>query len=152
MLKGKLMSLRDRLDQALYHASTSNRARSDFDLDPEKSTIPSENLRPAAVLVPIIDYASGAKILLTRRAEHLSKHAGQISFPGGKLDETDSTPEAAAVRETAEEIGVSKEYIDIIGRLDPYITVTSFQITPVVAVLKPGVYGSTRRPRGSRDI
>jgi len=94
--------------------------------------------RRAAVLVPVIGHASGATVLLTRRSDHLTAHAGQISFPGGKIEGTDATPLAAALRETHEEIGIPGETVDPLGYLDLYQTGTGFRIVPVVAMIEPG--------------
>ncbi|MHC8510086.1 MAG: CoA pyrophosphatase [Rhodospirillales bacterium] len=92
---------------------------------------------PAAVLVGLVEHAEGLSILLTQRTDHLDHHPGQISFPGGRMESADATPEAAALRETHEEIGAPAEYVRIIGRLDDYITGTGFRVTPVVGVLRP---------------
>ncbi|MCT8971923.1 CoA pyrophosphatase [Microbaculum marinisediminis] len=94
--------------------------------------------RRAAVLVPVIGHESGATVLLTRRTEHLAAHAGQVAFPGGKIEGTDATPLAAALRETEEEIGIPAEKIDPLGYLDLYQTGTGFRIVPVVATVAPG--------------
>lgn len=93
--------------------------------------------RRAAVLVPVIARDEGATVLLTRRTEHLSAHAGQVAFPGGKIEGIDATPLAAALRETEEEIGLSRERIDTLGYLDLYQTGTGFRIVPVVGMVKP---------------
>lgn len=95
-------------------------------------------LRPAAVLVPLVERPEGLTILLTRRAEHLQVHAGQISFPGGRAEPLDAGIIDTALRETREEIGLTPEYIDVVGYLDPYETVTGFLITPVVSFVTPG--------------
>ena len=92
----------------------------------------------AAVLVPIVLRELGAQILLTRRATHLRDHAGQISFPGGRIEPEDVDPVAAALRETEEEIGLSREHIEIIGQLPAYATVTSYHVVPVVGLVRPG--------------
>ena len=92
----------------------------------------------AAVLVPLVDRPAGMTVLLTRRTDTLADHAGQISFPGGRIESSDPTPEAAALRETWEEIGLGAEYIDIAGRLDELLTGTGFHVTPVVGVVEPG--------------
>jgi 8-oxo-dGTP pyrophosphatase MutT (NUDIX family) len=94
-------------------------------------------IRPAAVLIPIVDHAEPT-VLLTQRAAHLNDHAGQISFPGGKIDATDATPLDAALREAEEEIGLSREFIDPIGYLDLYATGFGFRILPTLARIKPG--------------
>lgn len=92
---------------------------------------------PSAVLVPLVDRDGGFTILLTRRTEHLHNHGGQICFPGGRVDAGDTSPAATALRETAEEVGLPAEAIDVIGCLDPYLTVTGFLVTPVIGVVRP---------------
>ncbi|MEJ6007950.1 CoA pyrophosphatase [Paucibacter sp. AS339] len=92
----------------------------------------------AAVLVPLVLRDGGLSLLLTRRSEQLRAHAGQISFPGGRVEPTDASIEAAALRETEEEIGLSREHIEVLGRLPVYSTVTAFQVTPVVALVTAG--------------
>ena len=94
--------------------------------------------RPAAVLVPIVERSGRHTILLTRRGEHLHDHPGQVSFPGGRLEDTDSGPIDAALRETAEEIGLGREYVELAGVLDGYETVTGYGVTPVVGFIRPG--------------
>ena len=94
--------------------------------------------RPAAVLVPLVERPGGHTVLLTRRADHLHDHPGQVCFPGGRLDDTDRGPIDAALRETSEEIGLRREYIEIAGVLDGYETVTGYGVTPVVAFIRPG--------------
>lgn len=94
--------------------------------------------RRAAVLVPVVAREDGATVLLTRRTDHLPAHAGQVAFPGGKIEGTDATPLAAALRETREEIGIEAGTIDPVGYLDLYETGTGFRIVPVVAMVEPG--------------
>jgi len=94
-------------------------------------------IRPAAVLIPVVDHAQPT-VLLTPRAAHLNDHAGQISFPGGKIEPTDASPLDAALRETCEEVGVGREFIDPIGYLDLYGTSFGFRILPTVARVRPG--------------
>ncbi len=93
---------------------------------------------PAAVLVPVV-MGSEPSVLLTKRTSHLSKHAGQISFPGGRIDPGDSGPEAAALREAHEEIGIEPASVAVLGRLTDHITGTGYRITPIVAVLPPAL-------------
>jgi 8-oxo-dGTP pyrophosphatase MutT (NUDIX family) len=94
-------------------------------------------IRPAAVLIPIVDHPEPT-VLLTQRAAHLNDHAGQISFPGGKIDATDASPLDAALREAEEEIGLAREFVDPIGYLDLYATGFGFRILPTLARIKPG--------------
>jgi 8-oxo-dGTP pyrophosphatase MutT (NUDIX family) len=110
--------------------------RGDHDLNPGM-TPPSAALRPAAVLVPLIDHAQGMSVLLTQRTAHLSAHAGQISFPGGRIEEHDPDAVAAALRETEEEVGLPRDRVSVIGRLDTYVTGTGFEITPIVGIVAP---------------
>jgi len=92
---------------------------------------------PAAVLVALV-LGPQPGVLLTKRTSNLAKHAGQVSFAGGRIDPEDASPEAAAIREAQEEIGLDPALIEIIGRLPDYVTGTSYRITPVLAVLPPG--------------
>ena len=94
-------------------------------------------IRPAAVLIPVVDHPQPT-VLLTQRAAHLNDHAGQISFPGGKIDAADASPLDAALREAEEEIGLSREFVDPIGYLDLYGTAFGFRILPTVARVRPG--------------
>jgi 8-oxo-dGTP pyrophosphatase MutT (NUDIX family) len=96
----------------------------------------------AAVLVPIIMDAA-PRILLTRRADHLRSHAGQVSFPGGRIDPEDASPEAAALREAWEEVALDPAAVEVIGRLPMHETGTGFVVTPVVGLVRPEV---TLRP------
>ena len=98
-------------------------------------------LKCAAVLVPLIWMDDQWHLLFTRRTDHVESHKGQVSFPGGGCDEVDSTPEDTALRETEEEVGIDRRDVRILGRLVNMITVTSFRVTPVVAVIKwPAVF------------
>ncbi len=92
----------------------------------------------AAVLIPLVMRESGLQVLLTQRAAHLRSHAGQISFPGGRSESDDADASATALRETAEEIGISADFIEVIGHLPTYSTVTAFQVEPIVALVRPG--------------
>ena len=115
-----------------------NWVRSDWDLNPEMVAdfAVMEPARPAAVLVPIIA-RDELTVLLTQRPDTMSKHAGQIAFPGGKLEQTDADFAAAALREAEEEIGLEHRYIDTLGYLDMYRTGTGFNVAPVVAIIRP---------------
>jgi 8-oxo-dGTP pyrophosphatase MutT (NUDIX family) len=111
----------------------------DHVLNPElRQLMDGASIRDAAVLVPVVDRADGATLLFTTRAAALRKHAGQIAFPGGSVDPTDASPEAAAIRESFEEIGLAPGFIETVGRLPRYSTTTGFRITPVIAVVRPG--------------
>lgn len=94
-------------------------------------------LTPAAVLFPIVLHPAGLTVLLTQRTAHLRDHAGQISFPGGRVEADDLSPTHTALRETEEEIGLSREHIEIAGFLPEYRTGTGFCVTPVVALVRP---------------
>jgi 8-oxo-dGTP pyrophosphatase MutT (NUDIX family) len=91
----------------------------------------------ASVLVPLVMRPDGLQVLLTQRTEHLNNHAGQISFPGGRRDPGDGDAVATALRETEEEVGLTRERIEIIGCLPSYTTVTNYVVTPVVAFVRP---------------
>jgi 8-oxo-dGTP pyrophosphatase MutT (NUDIX family) len=91
----------------------------------------------AAVLVPLVQRPSGLHVLLTQRTDHLHDHAGQISFPGGRTEPEDGSPEATALREAEEEVGLAHEHVQVIGRMPVYTTVTNFVVTPVVALVEP---------------
>jgi 8-oxo-dGTP pyrophosphatase MutT (NUDIX family) len=122
---------------ALHDHAITNVIRGDLDLDPalwEKAGVTAT--RPAAVLIPVVDHPE-ATVLLTLRTGDLSSHAGQIAFPGGKIDATDASPLAAALREAQEEIGLEASLIDPIGYLDLYLTFSGFRILPVVARVIP---------------
>ena len=92
----------------------------------------------ASVLVPLIARDTGLQVLLTRRTDHLRDHAGQISFPGGRQEDDDADVIATALRETEEEVGLTRNFIEVIGTLPHYATVTGFVVTPVVALVQPG--------------
>jgi len=110
----------------------------DFDLTSAQKPVPDTPLIPAAVLVPIVEHTRGLSILLTKRTDHLHDHPGQISFPGGRSEETDSGPIATALRETEEEIDLKPSFIHVIGFLDTYETTTRYLVTPVVGLITPG--------------
>jgi 8-oxo-dGTP pyrophosphatase MutT (NUDIX family) len=97
-----------------------------------------ENMRAAAVLVGIVDRPEAPTLLMTVRSQHLRQHAGQISFPGGRLESFDADIAAAALRETHEEIGIDVSFIQPIGFLTDTVVQTGFRITPVVAMIRPG--------------
>ncbi len=114
-------------------------APSDFDLNPDAVVWLKDHPepRPAAVLVPVIARLP-LTVLLTQRTDSLPRHAGQIAFPGGKIEECDRDPVAAALREAEEEIGLDPRLVEPLGYLDAYRTGTGYRIFPIVALVKPG--------------
>lgn len=113
-----------------------DRVSGDHVLNPEfTQAMVSAKMRDAAVLVPVVDHGSEATLLLTRRADSLRKHSGQIAFPGGAIDPQDGTAEKAALREANEEIGLVEKQAEIIGHMPRYLTGSGFSITPVLAVV-----------------
>jgi len=108
---------------------------SDFDLNPGLRHRPSQQLRPAAVLLAFWLKPEGSALILTKRASHLKDHPGQIAFPGGKVDPTDAGPKAAALRETWEETGLASSQVELLGQLPVHETVTGFAITPFVGLV-----------------
>lgn len=109
------------------------RPSSDFDLNP--GVRPRPPLRPAAVLVPIVERGGGLRVILTRRAALLKHHPGQVAFPGGKQDPGDASLSATALREAREEIGLDAGAVQVLGTLDPHETITRFLVTPVVGLV-----------------
>ena len=114
--------------------------RSDYDLNQgmRAEAPPLEALTPAAVLVPIVGHAGAPTILLTKRTDHLRDHAGQVSFPGGRVEMADEGPVDTALRETDEEVGIDRSHVEIVGHLANYETRTGFSVTPVVGYVRPG--------------
>ena len=91
----------------------------------------------AAVLIPLLLKEEGLSVLLTQRTNHLRDHAGQISFPGGRMDPEDQTPDDTALRESREEIGLDPKRVEVIGYLPQYLTVSGYSVTPVVGLVQP---------------
>lgn len=110
-------------------------ARGDHDLNPGMR--PRDELIPAAVLVPLVDRPDGLTVLLTQRTAHLNDHAGQVSFPGGRVEPNDPDHHATALREAEEEVGLPPDRVEIIGTLDPYIVRSGYRVTPVVGFVNP---------------
>lgn len=107
------------------------------DLPPALEKLRPRKLVPAAVLLPIIERAGGLTVLFTVRAPGLRHHAGQVSFPGGRLGPSDPGPKEAALRESAEEIGLAADLVEVAGYLPNYLTITGFSVTPVVGFVQP---------------
>ncbi len=125
----------DRLENSFETFGVRSSSRGDHDLNP--GMVPVTVLREAAVLVPIVERPEGLTMMLTQRTDHLDHHPGQISFPGGHIEDDDASPEDAALREAEEEVGLERTHVEIIGRLDQYVTRTGFSITPIVGLIDP---------------
>jgi 8-oxo-dGTP pyrophosphatase MutT (NUDIX family) len=132
--------MRARLD-ALERLSLHEPLRGDHDLNPDWGAdwgqVPGATT-PAAILAPIVKRPSGWTVLLTQRTNDTPAHPGQISFPGGRVQAGDADALAAALRETEEEIGLSRRVLEPIGAWDRYSTGSGFAITPIVALVEPG--------------
>lgn len=145
-LESLLRARLDPLDGASHGANT----RSDGDLNPDWVDRPT-TFRPAAVLAPIVKRAEGWTMLFTQRAEETPAHPGQISFPGGRVQESDADAVETALRETEEEIGLARRFIEPLGAWDQYETGTGFRITPIVGLIEPG-FSLTLDPREVADV
>ncbi len=124
---------------------------SDFDLDNDSILLPDRQLRPAAVLIPILMDQDQPRIILTKRASGLKHHPGQIALPGGKVDLTDSSVTAAALREAQEEVGLNPSSVEVLGALPGHETVTCFTITPIVGLIN-GPVELTPEPGETEEI
>lgn len=115
-----------------------SRIEGDHTFNPDlQETIVRTGLRRAAVLVPVIDRGDEAGVLLTKRADALRSHSGQIAFPGGRIDPEDVSAEAAALRETHEEVGLGTGDIEVVGRMPDYFSGSGYQVTPVLGIVRP---------------
>ncbi len=111
----------------------------DYHLNPDfKDDLDKRDFKPAAVLIGLVERNGEAHVILTKRTEKLSNHSGQVAFPGGKIDEDDASPEAAALREAWEEIGLDINEVDVIGRLPDYYSGSGFLIAPVIGIVSSG--------------
>jgi 8-oxo-dGTP pyrophosphatase MutT (NUDIX family) len=97
-----------------------------------------ETWKPASVLVPLVNHPAGVTVLLTQRTADMPSHAGQIAFPGGRREKSDVDATATALRETEEEVGIGRGFVDVVGTMDLYHTGTGYEITPVVGIVTPG--------------
>lgn len=115
-------------------------SKGDHELNPEMESWlePGETYRDAAVLVPLVNRPGGLNALFIQRTDSPDAHGGQVAFPGGKVERSDTDSIAAALRETHEETGVSHEFVEVIGLLDHYRTGTRFKIAPVVGIVSEG--------------
>ena len=121
---------------AFLRAAGPGEDSSDFDLNPAVVLPEGRRLRPAAVLVALMQDERGPQLILTRRSAALKHHPGQIAFPGGKIDAGDEGPVDAALREAEEEIGLRRSNVEILGALPPHETVTGFTVTPILARIR----------------
>ena len=124
-------------------------ANSDFSLS---GVVPLPEIwRPAAVLVPLVNRASGVTVLLTQRTEDMPSHAGQVAFPGGRRQDSDVDATDTALREAHEEVGLERHFVEVVGSVDLYRTGTGFEITPVVGIVTPG-FTTQADPREVADV
>ena len=133
-----------RLTRDVVRAKLMRAAADGVPIPGDEGVLPSEtdddaSLTPAAVLIGLVERPRGPAVLLTQRTDHLRDHAGQISFPGGRVEPTDPSVHAAALREAEEEVGLNRAEVEILGELACYDTVTGFRIHPVVGWLQPSV-------------
>lgn len=123
--------MRDKLTQVIPHNNAALHHDSDV-----PSPNPGSALRQAAVLIPLVHHNHEWQVLFIRRARNeRDRHSGQVAFPGGRLETTDLSHEAAALRETQEEIGVAASHIQVVGHIRPYLTISHYQVTPIVGIL-----------------
>ena len=127
---------RHRLSAAALHERFARELPWQADVSRDSRLFADRPLRQAAVLVPIV-LRSSPTVLLTRRADQLSSHSGQIAFPGGKVDESDADATAAALREAEEEVGLAPRWVEVLGALPEYLTGSAYRITPVVGLVQP---------------
>lgn len=122
----------------------------DHALNPDLGAAPVK-AKPAAVLIPIVAHAGGPTMLFTERASKLRTHAGQVAFPGGRVDDDDASPLITALREAEEEVGLAREFVEPLGYLAPYQTGTGYRVVPVVAMVRPG-FELTLNPHEVVDV
>jgi 8-oxo-dGTP pyrophosphatase MutT (NUDIX family) len=147
-LRAWISSHLDPLDDPTANAS--GRLASDFDLNPAMTPAADSRATPAAVLVALVERDYGLSVILTRRADALRKHSGQVAFPGGRADPGE-TPPVTALREAHEEIGLHPHLVSLAGLSTPYRTGTGYLVTPVVGFVEPG-FTLTANPDEVADI
>lgn len=131
--------LRSRLDPLEFGAGWGDPPPTgDYDLNPHARPATRPILKPAAVLAAVVRRPQGFTFLLTRRTDDMPTHAGQIAFPGGRLQADDDGPVGAALREAYEEVGLDPRFVQPVGAIEPYETVTGFTVAPIVALVEPG--------------
>lgn len=126
---------RDPVNRLRRAVAAAGAPSADYDLNPEIVLPPDRQLVPAAVLVPVLVEGGAATLFLTRRSSALSRHPGQIAFPGGRRDPGDASARAAALREASEEIGLDPHSVEVLGEMPVHETVTGFSVTPVVGIV-----------------
>jgi 8-oxo-dGTP pyrophosphatase MutT (NUDIX family) len=114
---------------------TTRADQGDHVLNPGLQT--STPIKPAAVLMPVVDRDDELSVILTLRTDNLASHPGQVSFPGGHIEPEDEDPEDAALRETEEEVGLARSHVRVLGRLAPYLTRTGYEVIPVIGLVSP---------------
>ena len=139
-----------RLDPLEVSPTDSGLSRSDFDLDPHNAPAERPTLKPAAVLIGVVEHPDGPAVILTRRSDSLRSHTGQVALPGGRCDPGE-TPWQTALREAHEEIGLEPSLVTLAGLSTPYRTGTGYHITPVVGFIAPG-FSLTVNPDEVADV
>jgi 8-oxo-dGTP pyrophosphatase MutT (NUDIX family) len=138
-MKFSELDIRERARRGLLQVVPLLPTRGDDDMNDTAPMIPEGIApKPAAVLVPIVLRGTEPTVLLTQRTAHLSSHAGQVAFPGGRIDAGDADAVDAALREAEEETGLARNFVEPLGFLDTYMTVTAYHVVPVVALVRPG--------------
>jgi 8-oxo-dGTP pyrophosphatase MutT (NUDIX family) len=139
------------MDLTLITEKISGRTPDALSFRGDHDMLPDDILKPAAVLVPLVLRDDGITVLLTRRTDDLAHHPGQVSFPGGHMDAVDRDAEDTALRETEEEVGLDRQHVQTVGRLDTYKTRTGFSVIPVVGLVSPP-FETTPDPREVAEI